>query len=108
LSGEDAVIAIVDAKRAELKRLCKQFYVRRLEIFGSASAGAHDPVASDLDFLVEFGGVPSGRHADCYFGLLDALQSLFGRAVDLVETVAIRNPYFLESIEPTRQVLYAA
>jgi hypothetical protein len=102
------VIAIVDAKRADLKRLCKQFYVRRLEIFGSASAGAHDPVASDLDFLVEFGDVPPGSRADCYFGLLDALQALFGRAVDLVETAAIHNPYFLEAIQPTRQVLYAA
>jgi hypothetical protein len=36
------------------------------------------------------------------------LKSLLARPVDLVMTRAIRNPYFLKAIEPTRTVLYAA
>jgi len=35
-------------------------------------------------------------------------MDLFGRNVDLVETGAIRNPYFLRAIAKDRVVLYAA
>ena len=49
-----------------------------------------------------------GEHADAYFGMLEALQDLFERNIDLVEIKAITNPYFLESINRTRTVLYAA
>ena len=61
-----------------------------------------------MDLLVEFEPLKEGEHADAYFGLLESLQSLFSRHVDLVMTQAIRNPYFLQAIEPTRTVLYAA
>jgi len=36
------------------------------------------------------------------------LAALLARPVDLVMTRAIRNRYFLEAIEPTRILLYAA
>jgi hypothetical protein len=40
--------------------------------------------------------------------ILRKSQDLFGREVDLVETGAIRNPYFLRSIAKDRVLLYAA
>ena len=49
----------------------------------------------------------SGR-ADAYFDLLFGLQELFGRQVDLVMRSAIVNPYFRESVEESRELLYAA
>ena len=51
---------------------------------------------------------PLRRYAYSYFGLLFALEDLFGRHVDLVMTSATRNPYFLEDIEESRAVLYEA
>jgi hypothetical protein len=45
---------------------------------------------------------------DSYFGLLEALEALFQRSVDLVSARAIRNPYFAESVEATRQPVYVA
>ena len=102
------MVGIVESKREELGRLCARYHVGRLELFGSAAAGRFDPGRSDLDFLVEFRDVPPGQHADCYFGLLEALESLFGRRIDLVETKAIDNPYFLAAIGAEREVLYAA
>jgi hypothetical protein len=99
---------LVESKRAELARLCERYHVRRLELFGSASAEGFDAARSDLDFLVEFHEVPEGEHANCYFGLLEALETLFERPLDLVEVKAIDNPYFLAAIERTRKVLYAA
>ena len=100
------MLAMIESRLSDLRRLCARYYVRRLELFGSAATGAAD-ACSDLDFLVEFGEVPRGRHADCYFGLLEALGSLFGRRVDLVEAEPIENPYFRAAIEKTREVVYA-
>lgn len=48
------------------------------------------------------------ERADSYLGLLFALEQLFNRPIDLVESDAIKNPYFLRAIAPTRQVLYDA
>ena len=102
------MVAIIESNREELNRLCRRYHVGRLELFGSAAGERFDPARSDLDFLVEFRDVPPGEHADCYFGLLEALESIFGRRIDLVETKAIDNPYFLAAIGPEREVLYAA
>jgi hypothetical protein len=61
-----------------------------------------------LDFLVEFHPLPPGERADAYFGLLEDLQDLFQRPVDLVMLRAITNPYFRRAIEQTRELVYAA
>ncbi len=95
-------------KRAELEALCRRYGVRRLELFGSAATGGDRPGASDLDFLVEFGPPSVGAYADAYFGLLESLEALFRRRVDLVVASAIRNPYFLQAVERSKTLLYAA
>ena len=101
------MMSLVTSNQDRLDALCRRFGVKRLELFGSASDGRFGD-ASDLDFLVVFDpSVPSSR-ADRYFGLLEALESLFSRPVDLVELEAIRNPYFRESVERSRTLLYAA
>jgi hypothetical protein len=94
--------------RAELIKLCRQFHVRRLELFGSALGDAYDPERSDLDFLVEFEAMPDGGYVDAFFGFKESLEQLFGRPVDLVVGSAIRNPYFRQSIEQSKALVYAA
>ena len=98
----------VESKQAELVELCREYRVRKLELFGSAANGRFNPETSDLDFLVEFDTTPRGESARCYFGLLFGLEDLLGRKVDLVDFRAIQNPYFLRSINKDRVVLYAA
>jgi hypothetical protein len=49
-----------------------------------------------------------GGYADTFFGFKDALEGLFGLRVDLVIPSAIRNPYFRQSIEKSKALLYAA
>lgn len=100
--------ALLEAKRNEIAAICRRRRVRRLELFGSAARGAFDAQTSDLDFLVEFLPLGSGERADAYFGLLEDLEALLQRPVDLVMLRAISNPYFRRSIEQTREVLYAA
>ena len=100
--------AEITRKFAEVAAHCRRYRVRRLELFGSAAAGTDRVDESDLDFLVEFGPIPAGEYADNYFGLLEALEQLFDRPVELVVSAAIRNPYFRESIENSKALVYAA
>jgi predicted nucleotidyltransferase len=100
---------MVEDNREELKDLCVKHRVRRLELFGSAIDDENfDLEKSDIDFLVEFQPLKPGEYADTYFGLLEALENLFARHVDLVMVRAVKNPYFLEAINKSRKVLYAA
>ncbi len=92
----------------EIEQVCRQHSVRRLELFGSAAVGSDDAATSDLDFLVEFKPMPRGSYADSYFGLLESLERILERRVDLVVSSAIRNPYFRQSVESTKKLLYAA
>lgn len=89
------MIGAVLERAAELERLCPRFHVRQLAMSGSASEGEDDSDRSDLDFLVEFEPEAFDDYANAYFGLLEALQELLGRPVDLVVRSAIKNPYCL-------------
>ena len=102
------MIREIEERRETIEGLCRRFRVRRLELFGSAAAGVFDPQSSDLDFLVEFDELRPSEYADAYFGLLEELQRLFRRDVDLVVARSVRNPYLIESIQRSRTLLYAA
>ncbi len=103
------MVKLIEDKRKELANLCQKHSVERLELFGSALTGDNfDLEKSDTDFLVEFLPLEPGESAHAYFGLLEDLRNLFQRNVDLVMTLAIKNRYFLESINQNREVLYAA
>lgn len=100
--------AAIAARQADLAKLCRQFHVRRLDLFGSALGSGFDPERSDLDLLVEFEPLPAADYAAAFFGFQEALEHLFGRHVDLVVASAIRNPYFRQSVEQSKTLLYAA
>jgi hypothetical protein len=99
--------SVLDPHIAELRRLCRRFGVARLELFGSATTDAFDPERSDLDFLVDFDANPADLFKR-YFGLKESIEALYGREVDLVMTGAMANPYFIEAVNQTRQLVYAA
>ena len=102
------MITAVSERASELEQLCVLHHVKRLDMFGSAASGDQREGASDLDFLVEFQPLPAGAYADAYFGLLEALETLFEGPVDLVVDSAIRNPFFRQRVEETRTQLYVA
>ncbi len=100
--------SIVDEQLGAIRRLCREHCVARLELFGSAVCDRFDLEHSDLDFLVDFARLSPAERADAYFGLLAELQDLFDRDIDLVEIQAVKNPYFQQSIEAGRTILYVA
>jgi predicted nucleotidyltransferase len=99
------MIAVLENKREEISQLCKQFGIRRLEVFGSAVTGAFDPETSDLDFLVDLGGYEQ-RVAKRYLRFAEALEQLLGYDVDLVTEDSITNPYFRRSVGQSRELIY--
>jgi predicted nucleotidyltransferase len=93
----------------EISAICQEFGVERLELFGSAAKGAFDANTSDFDFLVVYPeGYDAGPWAVRKHQLKERLTTLLGREVDLVTLRNVRNPYVRESIESSRQLLYAA
>ena len=98
----------VESRRAQIGEICARYGVRKLEVFGSAVTGAFDAARSDLDFLVDFHPRRYRGSFDKYFGLKEELEALFARPVDLVMEGASSNRYFLESLNKTRRLLYAA
>jgi len=80
-----------------------------LEVFGSAATGQFDAKQSDLDFIVEFDNLTGdGGLLNRYLELASQLEALFNYQVDLVTPNAIRNPYFLKTIDESRELIYEA
>ena len=103
----NALPPLIAERLPEVRALCARHGVKTLAIFGSAVKGTFDPETSDLDFVVEFlPGTPVGGLRGPYFNLLQDLQELFERNVDLVDRRGIDNPYFAEVLELTQQTVY--
>ena len=76
-------------------------------VFGSALTGKFNK-NSDVDFTVIFDcdALPLMVYGDNYFNFKFALEDLLKRDVDLVEYNAIKNPYFKEELDETKQLIY--
>lgn len=98
---------IVNAKITELRELCLQYKVKQLYLFGSACTERFT-TESDLDFLVEFAEMDILDYADNFFDFKDSLTALFNRQIDLVTVKSLENPYLIESINNSKEMIYAA
>jgi uncharacterized protein len=94
---------------ADIAELCRRHGVARLEVFGSAARDADfDPATSDADVLVTFTAA-AGNDLGTYLDLKEALETLLGRPVDLLERDAIeasRNSIRRRAILNSAQPLY--
>ena len=98
---------LIAQNETALQRLCVEFSVQRLELFGSACTSAFDPSHSDLDFLVEFpAGYDFGPWMSRFVELRRRLADLFGHPVDLVMPSALENRFFREEADKIRTVIY--
>jgi predicted nucleotidyltransferase len=97
----------VEQHRQEIAAICRKYGVIRLDLFGSAASGQLFSSDSDIDFFFEFDANPVGL-ADRYFGLIEDLELLLQRNVDMVSIQDARNPYFLQVANQHRTTLYAA
>lgn len=100
---------IIVEHRNEIIALCEQYGVAKLEVFGSITTDAFDPARSDVDFLVQYrDDFDLGPWLQLHFELKAKLAELLDRPVDLIMATRSRNPFIRQSIDSTRQLLYAA
>ena len=105
----DTLPPLIADRLADVRALCEKYHVRKLTIFGSAAKGTFKPEKSDLDFVVEFDEDPTNTNypwGGRFMALLNDLQDLFERKVDLVERRAIENPYFIQVLALTERPVY--
>ena len=77
-------------------------------VFGSANTDKFTP-QSDIDFLIAFeDGISVAEYTDNYFALHYALRDMLGRKIDLVTENSLSNPYFIQEVEQTKKLIYAA
>ena len=96
---------LLQAKLEPLRELCERYGVERLELFGSAARGEFDPAKSDLDFIVQMKGRREPGYARRFYEFAEAIEALYGRRVDLLTELMIKNPYFKAEVEKERRVL---
>jgi predicted nucleotidyltransferase len=61
---------------------------------------------SDIDLIVDFTDVAVEDYADNYFDFKFSLQDIFKRPIDLLEEKALKNPYFIQSLNRQKQLVY--
>ncbi len=94
----------IDAAR--LSAFCRTWRISEMALFGSVLRDEFGP-QSDVDCLVTFERDAPWDLWD--FTTLEAeLGRLFGRKTDVVETSALRNPFFRHEVLRTREVICAA
>lgn len=92
---------------AKINRLCRDYGIVRLALFGSAARGEMTP-DSDIDLLVEFSPDSKASLFDIP-ALQDAFSAAFGgRKVDIATPEILENPYRRKTILRDAKVLYAA
>lgn len=99
---------IIEQRKEDLKSLCRDLKIKRLYVFGSVVSDRFGD-NSDIDFLISFAdNLSIEEYTNNYFSLHYKLRDLFGREIDIVTERTLSNPYFIESINETKEMIYEA
>ena len=102
------MIILIENNIEQLNRVCIKNNVAELYIYGSALTNEFSD-ESDLDFAyVLKEGLSPIEYGDAFFELLEDLEELFDRKIDLVSYRAVKNPIFKQELDRTKMSLYAA
>lgn len=96
---------LLDKHKKDINRLCAEHKVRHLYAFGSVLSDDFNK-DSDIDMVVSFEPIDVPLYADNYFDLKFSLQKILNRPIDLLEEKAIKNPYFKQSIDKKKKLIY--
>jgi predicted nucleotidyltransferase len=89
----------------QIRRVCDEQHIQSLFAFGSVCSDRFND-ASDIDLLVSFKPLDYGDYADNYFLTANMFEKIFQRPVDLVTEKSLKNPYFIDSVNQTKVLLY--
>jgi hypothetical protein len=98
-------MSIVEINKERIIALCTKHKVYKLFVFGSVLTNDFKS-SSDIDFIVDFSDMELYNYADNYFEFKESLEKLLERPIDLLEDVALKNPYLRKSIDASKQLIY--
>jgi predicted nucleotidyltransferase len=90
-----------------IRALCAIYNVRYLYAFGSVCTNKFNE-NSDIDLLVSLGTLDFGDYADTYFLLADKFEEILKRPVDLITDKSLSNPYFIDTLNKSKVLLYGS
>lgn len=92
----------------EIQRICELNHIRELAVFGSVLDESTFGETSDVDIYVDFdeSNISLEEYAAAYFDLIEALELLFQRQIDITTERSLRNPYFKQELEATKVTVY--
>jgi len=86
--------------------LFKKHKIKSAYLFGSVLTDQFDE-QSDIDLLVSFMDYSSPLEVgQSIWDLEDALEVLTARKVDLLTERSLKNPYFIQELNNTKQLIY--
>jgi len=89
----------------DITELCKTHKVKSLYAFGSVLTDKFNK-ESDVDLIVDFQQLDVLDYGDNYYELKFSLENIFNRNVDLLEQKAIKNPYFIKTLDQNKKLIY--
>lgn len=97
----------IDKYKTQINMLCKENKVKDLFVFGSVLTAKFNE-NSDIDFIVDIDSADPIDYADHYFALKFSLEDLLMRPIDLLESKAIKNPFLMQQIDQTKELVYGS
>jgi len=99
---------ILEKQKETLRTICQAMRIKRLYAFGSVTTNKFNE-NSDLDFLISFAdNLTIEEYTNNYFALHYRLREIFNREIDIITERTLSNPYFIESINETKELIYEA
>lgn len=97
---------LISENKAVIEKICQDFSINQMYVFGSITTNEfHEK--SDIDFLISFSkNLSIEDYTENYFALHQKLEDIFDRNIDLLTENSLSNPYFIESINQSKQLIY--
>jgi predicted nucleotidyltransferase len=97
--------SIINDNINKIRTLCVNHNVKSLFAFGSVCTDKFND-SSDIDLLISFNSMDYGDYADNYFLVADKFEEIFHRYVDLVTDKSLSYPFFINSVNQTKTLIY--
>jgi predicted nucleotidyltransferase len=92
--------------KEKIEEFCLRWKIAEFSLFGSVLRDDFD-IESDIDILVS---LSEDADLDLYdwITMIEELEKIFEREVDLVEKSTLRNPFRRHAILTNREIIYAS
>lgn len=93
-------------KMKMVEPLFQSHKIEKVYLFGSAITDDFS-AKSDIDLLITFQkDLDPLEKGELWWSLHDSLRTFFNREIDLITEGSLQNPYFIEEVNNTKQLIY--